>query len=82
MNAPAPSNLTHNAVQTMSQMDSSMDDEFFVPIMQVLRLKRLHDDHNEKWAVGHFLSMYIILLCFQLVPHLKYHDMCNIDIAA
>mmetsp|Transcript_22043 Transcript_22043/g.47940 ORF Transcript_22043/g.47940 Transcript_22043/m.47940 type:complete len:677 (-) Transcript_22043:98-2128(-) len=54
--------LTPNAIRIMYQMNSSMDNEFFVPVVQVLRLKKLNDVHGdgEKWAVAlsdgqHFL---------------------------
>lgn len=61
MHTNAPSSLTANAIQNMYQMDSSMDEEFFFPVVQVLRLRKMHDDKGEpKWVVAlsdscHFL---------------------------
>lgn len=50
MNQSGATTLTKNAIQTMYQMDSSVDNEFFLPIVQVLRLKKLDD--GVKWAVS------------------------------
>jgi hypothetical protein len=36
----------------MYQMDSSADDEFFMPIVQVLRLKKMHGSGGSKWVVA------------------------------
>ena len=47
-----PTTLTPNGIKIMYQMDSSMDNEFFVPILQVLRLKKMIDNGVKKWVVS------------------------------
>lgn len=43
--------LTPDAIRTMYRMDSSMDNELFIPLVQVLRLQRMPGG-DEKWAVS------------------------------
>lgn len=53
MHTNTSSSLTANAIHKMYQMDSSMDDEFFFPVVQVLRLRKMSDDKGEpKWVVS------------------------------
>ena len=51
MTAPVVNSLTPAAIQTMYRMESSGDDVFFVPTVQVYRIKRNLCDGGESWSV-------------------------------
>jgi len=66
MNVPVVDSLTPAAIQTMCRMKSSDDDLFFVPTVQVYRIKRNICDGGENWSVR-----FVMLLCScrMLRPH-------------
>mmetsp|Transcript_2816 Transcript_2816/g.4631 ORF Transcript_2816/g.4631 Transcript_2816/m.4631 type:complete len:267 (+) Transcript_2816:71-871(+) len=52
MNVPVVNSLTPAAIQTMYRMESSNDDIFFVPTVQVYLIKRNICDGGENWSIA------------------------------
>jgi len=79
MTAPVVNSLTPAAIQTMYRMESSGDDVFFVPTVQVYRIKRNLCDGGESWSIalsdGHY---YAYGLCDNaLIEMIHSHDIAQ-----
>ncbi len=57
MDVPVVVSLTPAAIQTMYRMKSSDDNKFFVPTVQVYRIKKNVGDEGEHWSVRLVLSL-------------------------
>ncbi|KAK1743848.1 hypothetical protein QTG54_005445 [Skeletonema marinoi] len=79
MNVPVVDSLTPAAIQTMCRMKSSDDDLFFVPTVQVYRIKRNICDGGENWSIALSDGQYYVYgLCDDALINLIHnHDIAQ-----
>lgn len=76
MNVPVVNSLTPAAIQTMHRMDSSDDDLFFVPTVQVYRIKRNVCDGGDNWSVSLVMFLYFSQLLRLRASHRHISPTC------